>query len=83
MSNDILEMSKLEDGTVELSHEIVDLSELSNEVGTIIKVRTIEEGIAFEVGRQELTVPYVYGSPTHLRKIFLNVYGNCIKLTDH
>ena len=77
--NDILEMSRLEDGTVELSHEIVDLAELSNEVGTIIKVRTSEEGIAFEVGRQELTVPYVYGSPTHLRKIFLNIYGNCIK----
>lgn len=77
--NDVLEMSKLEDGSVQLSHDIVDLVELSDEVGTIIKVRTEAEGISFEVGIQELPVPYVYGSPTHLRKIFLNIYGNCIK----
>lgn len=77
--NDVLEMSKLEDGTMQLSHEIVDLAELSNEVGTIIKVQTAEEGISFDIGIQELPIPYVYGSPTHLRKIFLNIYGNCIK----
>lgn len=77
--NNILQMSKLEDGTIQLSHEIVDLAELSDEVGTIIKVRTVEKGISFKIGNQELPVPYVYGSPSHLRQIFLNVYGNCIK----
>ena len=25
---------------------------------------------------------YVYGSPVHLRQIFLNIYGNCIKYTQ-
>lgn len=77
--NDVLQMSKLEDGTINLSHEALDLSELSKEVGTIIKIRAREAGIAFEVGSQELPAPYVYGSPTHLRQIFLNIYGNCIK----
>ena len=77
--NDVLEMSKLEDGTEELAHELVGLKELSEEVGTMIKIRTAEEGIAFKVEEQELPVPYVYGSQTHLRRIFLNVYGNCIK----
>ena len=77
--NDILEMSKLEDGTVQLSREAVDLAELSKEVGTIMQMRTVEEGISFEVGKQNLVSPYVYGSPTHLRQIFLNIYGNCVK----
>ena len=27
----------------------------------------------------KLLFPYVYGSPLHLRQIFLNIYGNCIK----
>ena len=77
--NDVLEMSKLEDGTAELSYEVLSLKELSEDVGTIIKVRTVEEGIRFDIGEQELPVSYVYGSQTHLRQIFLNIYGNCIK----
>ena len=77
--NDVLQMSKLEDGSTQLSHEIFSLKKLSEEVGTIIQIRTAEEGIKFEVGEQELPISYVYGSPTHLRQLFLNIYGNCIK----
>ena len=77
--NDVLQMSKLEDGTIQLSHDVINLKNLSEEVGTIIQTRTVEEEIKFEIGQQELPISYVYGSPTHLRQIFLKVYGNCIK----
>ena len=77
--NDVLQMSKLEDGTAELDHQVISLKELSEEVGTIIQTRSVEKGLTFEIGSQELPVEYVYGSPTHMRQIFLNVYGNCIK----
>lgn len=77
--NDVLQMSKLEDGTVELEHQIFSLKELLQEIGTIIQPRTVEKGVTFEIGSQELPVSYVYGSPMHLRQIFLNVYGNCVK----
>ena len=77
--NDVLQMSKLEDENIEISHEPIDLGEISREVGTIISGRTAEAGIAFEIGKQELPVSYVYGSPLHIRQILLNIYGNCIK----
>lgn len=77
--NDVLQMSKLEDENIEISHEPIDLGEISREVGTIISGRTAEAEIAFEIGKQELPVSYVYGSPLHIRQIFLNIYGNCIK----
>ena len=77
--NDVLQMSKLEDGTVELAHDPMSLIDVSREVGTIISERTAEAGITFLVGKQELPVPYVYGSSLHLRQIFLNIYGNCVK----
>ena len=77
--NDVLQMSKLEDGTVELAHDPMSLIDVSREVGTIISERTAEAGITFQVGAQELPTPYVYGSPLHLRQVFLNIYGNCIK----
>ena len=77
--NDVLQMSKLEDGTVELAHEPVSLMDVSKEVGIIIAERAAEAGITFHFGKQEMPEPYVYASPLHLRQIFLNVYGNCVK----
>ena len=77
--NDVLEVSKLEDGNIELAHQPMSLADVSQEVGTIIGERTAEAGIRFEFQAQELPVVWVYGSPLHLRQIFLNIYGNCIK----
>ena len=77
--NDVLQMSKLDNENVELAHEYISLADLSRDVGTIISERTAEAGITVEYTKQELPVPYVYGSPVHLRQVFLNIYGNCIK----
>ena len=77
--NDVLQVSKLEDGTVKIAHDPMDLKEVSQQVGAIISERTTEAGITFEVGAQELPIQYVYGSPLQLRQVFLNIYGNCIK----
>ena len=77
--NDVLQVSKLEDNTVEIAHEPMDLREVSQQVGTIISERTAEAGINFEFDKQELPVAHVYGSPLQLRQIFLNIYGNSIK----
>ena len=79
--NDVLEMSKLEDGNIVLTHEVISLAELSHEIVTIIIGRAVEAGIVWEYerGKSEIPYPYIYGSPVHLRQIFLNVYGNCIK----
>lgn len=77
--NDVLQVSKLEDGRIELANEPMDLEELSREVGTIIGSRAAEAGITMETAAQELPEHYVYGSPLHIRQLFLNIYGNCIK----
>lgn len=79
--NDVLQMSKLEDGNVTLTHEFISLPELAQEILTIIKGRAVEYGIGWNYEKEKSSVPYpyVYGSPLHLRQIFLNIYGNCIK----
>ena len=79
--NDILQMSKLESGEITLAHEALDLSRLSTEVRTIISQRAAESGItlASDPSSDKATAPWVYGSPLHLRQIFLNIYTNCIK----
>lgn len=77
--NDVLQVSKLEDGKIELAREPIDLAQLSRDVGTIISARAAEAGITLETDKQDLPEQYVYGSPLHIRQLFLNIYGNCIK----
>lgn len=79
--NDILQMSKLESGEITLSHEVVDLNKLGAEIITIVEQRAAEAGIFLECDKssEQVTYPYVYGSPLHMRQLFLNIYSNCIK----
>lgn len=79
--NDVLQLSKLEDGTVELSHEVIDLEEMTKEIITMIIDKANEAGIqwGFENGSSVIPYQFIYGSPVHLKQIFLNIYGNCIK----
>ena len=79
--NDILQMSKLESGEITLAHEALDLSRLSGEVQTIIGQRAAESGINLisAPGSDNARERWVYGSPLHLRQVFLNIYTNCIK----
>ena len=79
--NDILQMSKLESGEITLAREALDLNRLSVEVLTIIEQRAAESGITmtYDPHSDPVTFPWVYGSPLHLRQIFLNIYTNCIK----
>ena len=79
--NDMLQMSKLEDKEVELSHEVMDLNELTKEIVTIVDQRAAEAGVTMEYEQQQdqMVYPFVYGSPLHVRQLFLNIYGNGIK----
>ncbi len=79
--NDVLQMSKLEDGRVELAHEAFDLRKLAYDVLTMTDMRAAESGLTLNYQDPEKIIeyPYVYGSPIHLRQLFLNIYSNAIK----
>lgn len=79
--NDVLQMSKLESGEVVLAHEVVNLNEFSNDIQAIVGQRAAEASVSLCCVRlsDERVYPYVYGSPLHLRQIFLNIYGDAIK----
>ena len=83
--NDVLQMSKLEDGKSVLTHEVISLVDLTQDIVNIIIGRAVESGIEwnYEKGKSVIPYPYIYGSPVHLRQIFLNIYGNCIKYNRH
>lgn len=69
-----------ESGEVVLAYKVVNLNELSNDIQTIVGQRAAEAGVSLCYDRlsDERVYPYVYGSPLHLRQIFLNIYGDAI-----
>lgn len=79
--NDVLQMSKLEEGKIILAHDYISLAEMTHDIVSIIIERAVDAGIQWEYDKRkaEIPYPYIYGSQLHLRQIFLNIYGNCIK----
>jgi signal transduction histidine kinase/ActR/RegA family two-component response regulator len=79
--NDILDISKIEAGKVELECEPFSINELLNHVHTIMHFKAEEKGLEFkkEIPAGELTVK---GDANRLRQILINLVGNAIKFTE-
>ena len=79
--NDVLELNKLDDQNVTLAHEPFSLSEMADEILTISEMRAAESEIKLvhENCAPNIAATYVYGSPLHVRQIFLNIIDNAIK----
>ena len=79
--NDVLQMSKLESGETTLAHEPMNPYRMGEEILTIIGQRAAESGVTmtFDEHSEQARDLWVYGSPIHLRQVFMNIYTNCIK----
>lgn len=79
--NDVLQTSNMESGNIALAHEAVDVRELSRDVLAIVEQQAAQSGVIMtpDARCDQVPEPFVYGSPVHLRQIFLNIYTNCVK----
>ena len=78
--NDILEMGKIEDREIVLENKPFNLKELLHDVLVLVDIRAAENGIRIETdGGKNIKYPDVYGSPVHVRRVFLNLVDNCVK----
>ena len=79
--NDVLQLSKLEEPNVTLVREAFDVRALAEDILTIIRMRAVEYGVSLDYEHCEGSFirPYVWGSPLHVRQIFINILSNAIK----
>lgn len=79
--NDVLDMAKIEEGSLVLAHEPFDLTEEGETAEVIIGMQAQDAGIDFKVNFEcpDKRLTYVYGSPLHLNRVMTNIYSNCIK----
>lgn len=82
--NDILEMGKIEDHKLTLEHAPFNLKELCDDALVLCKLRASGSGITMQDNSLPYaTGPYMIGSPTHIRRIIINLLDNSIKYNRH
>lgn len=78
---DVLDISKIENGQLEIDAMPLDLREVLEEVQGMVQIQTEESGITFQM-HTELSQPYVVGDSVRLKQILVNLLGNAVKFTD-
>ena len=79
--NDILDLSKIEAGKVEIESIPFDPAKLARESVALVRVQAERSGLDLEVDLEGGIPGSVMGDPTRVRQILLNLLSNAIKFT--
>jgi signal transduction histidine kinase/DNA-binding NarL/FixJ family response regulator len=79
--NDILDLSKLESGQVEIEVSSVDLRTIIDDVVRIFSLQANQKNITIEKNIDEDLPKSLYLDEIHVRQILINLVGNAIKFT--
>ncbi len=80
--NDILDLSKIEAGRLEVERVPVNLYELVDDVVTLARLQAETKGIQFMAEPVFPLPEAVHSDPMRIRQILLNLIGNAIKFTS-
>ncbi|SHH11794.1 Signal transduction histidine kinase [Butyrivibrio fibrisolvens DSM 3071] len=81
--NDLLDMSKIESGKMHLVEQEYDVAELIRSVVSMIRVKSNEKELTFDVVIDEIMPTKLYGDAGKIKQIVLNLLTNAVKYTKH
>lgn len=81
--NDILELSKVEAGRMELNPTNIDLNVLLENIYMLFKEKAQSKHLTYQLEIADNLPKYIIIDENKLRQIFVNIIGNAIKFTDH
>ena len=80
--NDILDLSKIEAGKLNIELIALDLREIVNELITLHTMTAEEKCIELDAEIDERLPPVLIGDPTRIRQILANLVSNALKFTE-
>jgi PAS domain S-box-containing protein len=80
--NDILDLSKIEAGRMELSYEPIHLPSLVEEISQIFSIQFDNKKLEFETELSPTLPDYVLLDEIRVRQVLFNLVGNAIKFTE-
>lgn len=81
--NEVLDMSKIESGTVKLVKKDFDFSVLAKNCFNIIKLKAAEKNIDISLDVLNVEHPFVCGDETKIKEVFLNLASNAVQYTNN
>lgn len=78
---DVLDMSKIESGQLEIFNNDMNLLEVVEEIQIVLETQAEENGINFRVDCEDISYPNVEGDALRVKQILMNLLGNALKFT--
>ncbi len=79
--NDLLDIAKIEARTVELENIPFNLTQLTQEIISMMSVKAREKGLYFTASAECVENRVFLGDPARLRQIIMNLCSNAVKFT--
>lgn len=80
--NDILDLSKIEAGKLDMDIQAVYLASLISDTYSLIHGQAADRNLALSIESSDPLPQRIFTDPTRLRQILINLLGNAIKFTD-
>lgn len=80
--NDILDLSKIEAGKLELEQIDFDLDDIIQSVADLWSPKAFAAGIGFSHDSSNVVAPVLLSDPTRIRQILFNFMSNALKFTE-
>ena len=79
--NDILDMSRIESGKINLRNELIPFEEFVNSVNTVVCEQTNAKGLSYDAIITGYVADSYMGDAMKLQQILINLLGNAVKFT--
>lgn len=80
--NDVLDMSKIESGQIDLVSKPFDVRAVVETLGSIVRPQADSKNLAFAIDRVDVDGSLVLGDEMHVSQILINLLGNAVKYTE-
>ncbi|MBO9668616.1 MAG: hypothetical protein J7501_17595 [Bdellovibrio sp.] len=81
--NDILDLSKIENGLLPIEKQPFDIHELHKDVHSIFAVQCRDKGLSLQIQLAKELPSIAVGDSHRIRQVLINLVGNAVKFTSH
>ena len=81
--NDVLEITKIEAGKLQLNNAPFDLGALVRDVTDLMEPRANQKGLSLRLDQSSGFPRYINADEARLRQTLINLLGNAVKFTQH
>ncbi|NLG05087.1 MAG: response regulator [Clostridia bacterium] len=83
ITNDLLNMSKSDNGKMEIFATEYDVAEILSDIINMMSIRLMDSEVEFMVEIDPTIPSLLYGDGARIRQVFINILNNAVKYTKH